>query len=121
VSTVYGSAALGVLLFHVAWLLFVVFGALVTRGRRVFTALHVAALTWALLVEAGPWPCPLTALEQALWTRADAEGYSGGFLLHYLDRLIYPGVPEWILTAGAVVVVIANVVVYLQRFWRSRT
>jgi hypothetical protein len=121
VSTVYGSAALGVLLFHVAWLVFVVFGALVTRGRRVFTALHLAALAWALLVEVGPWPCPLTALEQALWSHADAEGYSGGFLLHYLDRLIYPGVPEWILVAGAAVVISANSVVYMRRFRRSRT
>ena len=92
-----------------------------TRGRRVFTALHLVALIWALLVEVGPWPCPLTALEQALWRRADAEGYSGGFLLHYLDRLIYPGVPEWILTAGAVLVVAVNVVVYRRRFRRRRT
>jgi hypothetical protein len=101
--------------------MFVVFGALVTRGRRVFTALHLAALVWGLLVEVGPWPCPVTALEQALWRRADAAGYSGGFLLHYLDRLIYPGVPEWILTLGAAVVVTVNVGVYMRRVRRVPT
>lgn len=101
--------------------MFVVFGALVTRGRRFLTALHLAALIWALVVEVGPWPCPLTALEQGFWRRADAAGYSGGFLLHYLDRLIYPGVPEAVLTAGAAVVVAVNVVVYVHRFRKLRT
>ncbi len=120
VSTLYGVAATAVLLFHLGWLLFVIVGALVTRGRIALTALHGAALAWGLIVEIGPWPCPLTALEQALWRRADREGYSGGFLLHYLDRMIYPGVPEWILAVGAVVVCSVNAAAYGRRFVRWR-
>ena len=116
----YGAAAAGVLGLHLLWLLFVIFGALLTRGRAGLTALHLLALAWGIAVELGPWPCPLTALEQGLLQAAGAGGYTRSFLAHYLDRLVYPDIPERVLVTSAVGVCILNLGVYLSRFMASK-
>ena len=48
---------------HLAWILWVIFGVFWTRGRPWLTAFHLASLGWGILVEIGPWPCPLTLFE----------------------------------------------------------
>ena len=116
---IYEGAAIGVLALHLAWLVFVIFGAFFTRRRKLLTGIHLASLVWGLAVEVGPWPCPLTSVEQELWERAKSPGYSGGFLLHYLDALVYPGVPESALVAGAIAVCVLNIAVYCRRMWIS--
>jgi hypothetical protein len=109
------AAAAAVLVVHLAFVLWVILGALVTRGRPWAAALHLASLAWAVAVEAGPWPCPLTDLEQSLQARAGMTPYTQSFLVHYLDRLIYPNLPEAWLTAGAVIVCGLNLAVYGRR------
>jgi hypothetical protein len=115
----YAAAAAAVLLLHVVWLLWVIFGALLTRGRRALTALHLASLVWGIAVELGPWPCPLTALEQTLQQRAGITPYDDAFLVHYLDRLVYPDIPLPVLITGAVAVCVLNLGVYALRFCRT--
>ncbi|MGB7134511.1 MAG: DUF2784 family protein, partial [Acidobacteriaceae bacterium] len=44
-----------VLAIHLTWILFVIFGALVTRGRPWLTGFHLASLVWGIVVEVGPW------------------------------------------------------------------
>jgi hypothetical protein len=39
-----------------------------------------------------PWPCPLTDLENWFEGKAGVQPYQGGFLLHYLDKLVYPDI-----------------------------
>ena len=75
-----------ILMVHLAWLALVTFGAFWTRGRRVWSALHILALLWAIVVEVGPWPCPLTLAEQYFESRAGPSAYQGSFLLHYPGR-----------------------------------
>src|SRR5580700_5050653 len=75
---------------HLTWILFVIAGAFFTRGRPRLTTLHIASLLWGMAVESGPWPCPLTLAENFFEARAGVRPYSGGFLLHYLDRIVYP-------------------------------
>jgi hypothetical protein len=102
------------------WLLWVIFGAFFTRGRPVLTAVHIASLVWGLAVEVGPWPCPLTALEQNLQERAGITPYSGDFIVHYLDRLVYPDVsPRW-LVIGGIAVCTLNLLIYAGRWLRPR-
>jgi uncharacterized protein DUF2784 len=113
----YRAAAIYVLGLHLAFLFWVVFGALLTRGRPVLSRLHIASLAWGLIIEIAPWTCPLTYAENWLEARAGATPYQGSFLLHYLDSLVYPDVPPWVLTVAAVAVVAINVVVYWRR-WR---
>src|SRR5271154_6122770 len=58
---------------HLVWLLLVVFGAIWTRGRPAWSAVHILALLWGIVTEAGPWPCPLTLAGQYFEARAGAE------------------------------------------------
>ncbi len=108
-----------VLAFHLAWILWVIFGALCTRGRPWLTAFHIASLIWGMIAEAGPWPCPLTLAENWCETQAGIQPYSGGFLVHYLDRIVYPNISVAFLIWSAIVVCAINLAVYLTRLVRS--
>jgi hypothetical protein len=88
---------------HLAFVLAVVLGGvLVARWWRL-RWLHVPVAVWGALIEFAGWVCPLTPLENALRVRGDQAGYQGGFVEHYLLRLIYPsGLTrrgQWILGA----------------------
>jgi hypothetical protein len=104
---------------HLVWLLLVIFGALGTRGRPVLSAAHVAALLWGIAVEAGPWPCPLTLAEQYFDLRAGLAAYQGSFLLHFLDAIVYPDLPGWVVGTAGVAVCALNLGVYGRRAWKA--
>jgi len=107
-----------VLAFHLLWILWVIFGALWTRGRPWLTGFHIASLVWGMIAEAGPWPCPLTLAENWCEARAGIQPYSGGFLVHYLDRIVYPNLSVSFLIVCAAVVCVVNLAVYLTRLMR---
>ena len=50
-SGFYSALAISVLLLHALYILWVVFGALLTRSRPILRWLHVASLTWGILTE----------------------------------------------------------------------
>jgi hypothetical protein len=119
-QSVFSALAAGVLLLHVLFLLWVVFGALLTEGRPALRWLHIGSLLWGILIELGPWPCPLTILENWLESQAGVQPYQGGFLLHYLDALVYPNISPGVLTAAGVAICVLNLAVYARQFWKSR-
>jgi hypothetical protein len=45
---------------------------------------------YGALIEFAGFSCPLTVLENDLRVRAGEAGYSGGFIEHYVVRVIYP-------------------------------
>jgi hypothetical protein len=108
-----------VLLLHLAWIAWILLGWLVTRTRRWLRWLHIGSLLWAICVEAGPWPCPLTLFEQWLDGRAGSGAYQGSFIVHYLETFIYPDVPQWLLTWFGPVVCVAILAIHGRRFWRD--
>src|SRR6516164_1033328 len=112
VASVYGALAAFVLFTHALFIFWVVFGALLTRSRPSLRRLHIASLIWGILTEVLPWPCPLTLLEDALEHRAGIEPDQGGFLLHYLDKLVYPDVPANVLVIAGVSVCVLNLTYY---------
>lgn len=113
------AADLTVLL-HFLFILFVLFGAaLVARWPRL-KLLHWTALAYGLLVEVFNWYCPLTRLEQWLRRAGGQQAYERSFLVHYLETLIYWDVPQWVLIAGAAVVLVANVAYYAASAERIR-
>jgi len=59
-SNFYAALAIAVLFLHGLFILWVIFGALLARGRPMLRWLHVASLIWGILTELLPWPCPLT-------------------------------------------------------------
>ena len=115
----YSVLATFVLFIHALFIFWVVCGALVARSRPSLRRLHIASLIWGILTEVLPWPCPLTLLEDALEHRAGIEPDQGEFLLHYLDKLVYPDVPANALTVAAVSVCLLNLALYSRPKWRG--
>jgi hypothetical protein len=117
-ANIYSALAAGVLLLHLIFILWVIFGALIARARPTLRWFHIACLVWGILVEVLPWPCPLTVLETWLENQAGVESYQDGFILHYLDALVYPNIPPLLLTSVGIAVCVLNLVVY-ARAWHS--
>jgi uncharacterized protein DUF2784 len=109
-----------VLLVHLVWILWILLGWMVTRGRRALTWLHIASLLWGIAFELGPWPCPLTLAEQWLGVRSGRTPYHQGFLVHYLDKLIYPELPEGVIAWSGAVVCAAILGVHGVRLRRGK-
>ncbi|MGH9537561.1 MAG: DUF2784 domain-containing protein [Terriglobales bacterium] len=119
-SSLYSALAIFVLILHALFILWVVFGALLTRSRPVLRWLHIGSLVWGILTELLPWPCPLTVLENCLEVRAGVQPYQGGFLLHYLDKLVYPNISATVLTVAGVLVCVLNLALYGRQMWIAR-
>jgi hypothetical protein len=116
----YAALASCVLFVHALFIVWVVFGALLARSRPTLRWFHIASLTWGILTEVFPWPCPLTLLEDWLERRAGIEPYQGGFLLHRLDQLVYPDLPATALTTAAVLICALNLAFYVRQIWIAR-
>ena len=114
----YSALATIVLVLHLTFILWVVFGAAVTRRRPILRWLHLSSLLWGMVIELFPWTCPLTLAENWLESRAGIVPYQGGFLLHYLDALVYPNISESLLTAVGIAVCVLNLGIYALRFCR---
>jgi hypothetical protein len=114
------ALAVLVLALHLAFILWVMIGAVFTRGRPWLACVHILCAAYGVVIEVGPWPCPLTIAENWFEVQAGRLPYHGPFLLHYLDLLVYPHVPPVLLTWLAVVVLAVNAVVYWRRWRRSR-
>jgi len=108
----YSALAIFVLFLHALFILWVVFGALLARSRPVLRCLHIISLVWGILTELLPWPCALTLLENWLEVRAGVQSYQGGFLLHYLDKLVYPDISATVLTIAGVFICGLNLALY---------
>jgi hypothetical protein len=114
---VFGILAAIALSLHLLWIAWVALGCLFTKRRPWLAGFHIVSLVCGLVVNLGPWPCPLTCVEQHLQRRAGLVPYRGGFMVHYLEALVYPDVPPSLLAAIASVVCLFNLGVYVGR-WR---
>ena len=83
-------AADAVVLIHLGYILFVVLGGFLVLRRPKWLWLHLPAAAWGASIEFAGFFCPLSPLEQRLRIAAGQEGYTGGFIEHYLIPLIYP-------------------------------
>ena len=110
-----------VLVVHFAFLAFVVVGgALVLRWARV-AWVHVPAAIWGVLIEFFGWICPLTPLEIALRHRAGEAAYTGGFIAHYITRVLYPeGLTRAIQVMLGILVLGLNGAIYAVMLVRAR-
>jgi Protein of Unknown function (DUF2784) len=113
----YAAFATGILILHALFIAWVALGALLTRFYPWLRWPHIASLVWGILTEALLWPCPLTLLENWLENQAGIAPYQGGFLLHYMDKLVYPDVSATSLTIGGVTVCALNLAFYARQMW----
>lgn len=109
-----------VLVLHLAFVLFVLFGGLLALKWPRALWLHLPAAIWGVVVEFSGWICPLTPLENWLREQDGASGYTGDFLGHYLEALLYPDnlSRNTQLIFGAIVMLV-NGGIYLW-LWRRR-
>lgn len=109
----YRYAADAVLLLHLAFILFALFGAILALRWPRVVWLHLPAALWATGIELAGAVCPLTYLENDLRLRAGQLGYAGGFIEHYLLPVIYPaGLAPAIQYVLAGIVLGVNLVLY---------
>jgi hypothetical protein len=120
VPSVYSALAVCVLFLHALFIVWVASGAFLTRSRPVLRWLHIASVVWGILTQLLPWPCPLTLLENWLEAKAGVDPYHEGFLLHYLDKLVYPDISPTVLTVAGVLVCVLNLAIYARRTWLAR-
>ena len=110
---------------HLAFAAFVVFGGfLAWKWRRVAFA-HLPALAWGFWVETSGRICPLTPMENHLRRLAGEAGYQGGFLNHYVVPILYPPwltrLDQWVLAALLLAVNVTAYGVLLKIFSRPPT
>jgi hypothetical protein len=112
-----------VLAIHLLWIVWVILGALVTRNRPFLTAFHILSLSWGIIIESTPLDCPLTLTEQLIGEHAANASYRGSFIAHYLERIVYPDIPEPALVGAGVAVCTFNLGIYVWRYrqWHGRT
>ena len=98
---------------HFLFVLFVILGGLLLFRWPRIAFVHLPAAAWGVMLELNHWICPLTPIEQSMRRAAGEEGYTGGFIDHYIIPLIYPEglTPEiqWVLGA---IVLLLNAVIY---------
>jgi hypothetical protein len=79
-----------VLILHLMFVLYVLFGGLLALKWRRAAWLHLPAAAWGAFVEFSGWICPLTPLEIWLRTKAGEASYAGDFVVQYLLSILYP-------------------------------
>lgn len=109
-----------VLLFHFAFILFVGGGGLLWIWWRRAPWLHLPIAAYGVWIELSGNICPLTPLENSLRRMAGEQGYSGGFIEHYLLPVIYPsGLTREVQLVIAALVLVLNLTIY-GLVWRRR-
>jgi Protein of Unknown function (DUF2784) len=98
------------LIIHTLFIAFVLLGAIVVilGGFKKWMWVRNPLFRWAhlvgiLFVTAQSWlgmTCPLTTLEMKLRLMAGDSLYTGGFIQHWLQELIYFAAPTWVFTAA---------------------
>lgn len=96
----YRVLADAVLVFHLAFIAFAVFGALAVWRWPRLAWLHVPAMAWAAYVVLAGEICPLTPLENHFRHAGGQAGYEQSFIERYLLPLVYPAAVQGELGRG---------------------
>ncbi len=129
---IYQTLANAVLILHVAIVLFILFGLLLTLagGARkwqwvrnfYFRAVHLAGIAY---IAAEAWLgiiCPLTTLELWLRERAGQAVYDGDFIAYWLNKILFYQAPPLVFivaySAFGLLVVLSWILVPPRRPWK---
>jgi hypothetical protein len=106
-----------VLLAHFLFVVFALLGGALVYFDLAWALVHLPVVFWSSVVNLVSWTCPLTPLEKALRIRSGRSEYSGGFIEHYVGRVVYPGgMPRQMELIAGVSVVVWNALVYAGVF-----
>jgi len=102
---------------HFSWILFLFFGAYWGLKNKGVKRVHIGGLLFALILHVFDWYCPLTHLE--IWLRSRHNpglGYSGSFIIHYLEQMIYLDLSPTLILLLTVLLCLVNAYLYLKMF-----
>lgn len=119
---IYSILADLVLIVHLLFIIFALLGGLLLIWRYSLFFVHLPAAIWAALISFKGWICPLTPLENQLRGLAGSEGYTGGFVSHYLIPVIYPvNLTLTIQIVLGIFVVLINIGIYSFVYYKRMT
>lgn len=102
-----------VILIHLLFIIYVVFGGLLNYRWPRNIWIHIPAFLYGIMVELFAWICPLTYLENWLSELAGQEKYETGFIEEYIVPIIYPvGFDLSMQLIFTFIVVILNLAIY---------
>ena len=125
-----------VVLIHFGWILFMLWGFVLTvcssvlvyvplaakgRGikffdRWIFRTVHLAGIVYvAILTILGKY-CPLTILENDLRGQYDAGlTYPGSFVIHYVEKIVYPEANFLIFVIPTTIIAVFTILMFIIR------
>ena len=102
-----------VLIAHFLFAGFAVLGGILFYWSSAWVWIHLPVVVWSAIVNLMSWTCPLTPVEKRLRARAGQSGYAGGFVEHYVGRLVYPrGMPRELELVAGISITVWNALVY---------
>ena len=116
----YSLLANTVVVIHLAFVAYVVFGGLLSILWPRQAWMHIPSLLWGAATALFGWICPLTYLENELRRLGKNYGYSGGFFEEYLLPLLYPdllfidGFPRSGFIVMGISILLINVILYAE-------
>lgn len=116
----YRFLADAVLMLHLVFIFFVIFGALLLLRYPRLIWLHLPAVLWGAAIEFNNWLCPLTPLENHFRALGSELPYAGDFIAHYLMPLVYPATltrgMQLLLGIGCLAL---NALIYALLYWKK--
>ena len=101
------------LIVHFAFILFVVFGALLFFVATKIVFIHIPAFIWGSYIELTHSICPLTYLENWFLHKANLTTYSEGFIQNYLVFIVYPtSLSKDLQIYLGIAIIVANMIIY---------
>ena len=111
-----------VLVVHAAFVVFVMLGGVAVLRWPRLAWVHLPAAIWGAGIEFAGGICPLTPLENHWRQLAGEQGYSGGFVEHYVVAALYPeGLTRGLQIALGLAALAVNAAVYWRVWSRMKT
>jgi hypothetical protein len=79
-----------VVVVHMGFLAYMVFGGFLALRRFALIWPHIGTILWSVYVILASYTCPLTRLEKWLLERGGTTPYDESFIGHYLSGTVYP-------------------------------
>ena len=110
---------------HFAWILFMLVGFILTlRGffhkeffeRWLSRTLHLFGIAYVSILAMMGKYCPLTIWENTLRAKYDPSlTYAGSFMIHYIEKLVYPDINPLIIRIPTTFIAVFTVVIFIIR------
>jgi len=124
-----------VVLIHFAWILFILWGFILTvcgsisvyvlrtadRWRTffdgwIFRTIHLGGIVYTAVLTVLGKHCPLTILENKLKEQYNTElTYPGSFVVHYIEKIFYSEANFWLFVIPTIIITVFTVLMFIVR------